>query len=126
MSSFGSTPTIARTLARDLPGITAEELGELALAYEAVARIGLSPSDVAPSVTIRTMPLGKAPAMVQLCVRPQLLATASARLRSMRVIGSSRPTCRWAASGGHREPASGHLSVRVSPCARICPAPRPA
>jgi hypothetical protein len=77
VSSFGSTPTIARTLARDLPGITAEELGELA-AYEAVARIGLSPSDVAPSVTIRTMPLGKAPAMVQLCVRPQLLATASA------------------------------------------------
>jgi energy-coupling factor transporter ATP-binding protein EcfA2 len=48
----------ARLLARDLPGVTAEELGDLA-AYEAVARIGLGPGDVAPSVTIRTVPLGK-------------------------------------------------------------------
>lgn len=45
----------ARLLARDLPGVTAEELGELN-AYEAVARIGLGPGDVAPSVTIRTLP----------------------------------------------------------------------
>jgi hypothetical protein len=48
----------ARLLARDLPGVTAEELGDL-VAYEAVARIGLGPGDVAPSVTIRTMPLSK-------------------------------------------------------------------
>jgi len=48
----------ARLLARDLPGVTAEELGDLA-AYEAVARIGLGPGDVAPSVTIKTQPMGK-------------------------------------------------------------------
>jgi hypothetical protein len=47
----------ARLLARDLPGVTAEELGDLA-AYEAVARIGLGPGDVAPGVTIRTARLG--------------------------------------------------------------------
>jgi hypothetical protein len=49
----------ARLLARDLPGVTPEQLGDLA-AYEAVARIGLGPGDVAPSVTIKTTPLGKA------------------------------------------------------------------
>ena len=49
----------ARLLARDLPGITAEELGDLN-AYEAVARIGLGPGDVAPSVTIKTTPMSKA------------------------------------------------------------------
>lgn len=48
----------ARLLARDLPGVTAEELGELN-AYEAVARIGLGPGDVAPSVTIKTSPMSK-------------------------------------------------------------------
>jgi energy-coupling factor transporter ATP-binding protein EcfA2 len=48
----------ARLLARDLPGVSAEELGDLA-AYEAVARIGLGPGDVAPSVTLKTAPLGK-------------------------------------------------------------------
>jgi len=48
----------ARLLARDLPGVTAEELGDLA-AYEAVARIGLGPGDVAPAVTLKTTPLGK-------------------------------------------------------------------
>jgi energy-coupling factor transporter ATP-binding protein EcfA2 len=48
----------ARLLARDLPGVTAEELGDLN-AYEAVARIGLGPGDVAPSVTIKTSPMGK-------------------------------------------------------------------
>ena len=48
----------ARLLARDLPGVTAEELGDLS-AYEAVARIGLGPGDVAPSVTIKTSPMGK-------------------------------------------------------------------
>lgn len=49
----------ARLLARDLPGVTAEELGDLN-AYEAVACIGLGPGDVAPSVTIRTSPTGPA------------------------------------------------------------------
>jgi energy-coupling factor transporter ATP-binding protein EcfA2 len=48
----------ARLLARDLPGISAEELGDLA-AYEAVARIGLGPGDVAPTVSLKTAPLGK-------------------------------------------------------------------
>jgi hypothetical protein len=43
----------------DRRGVTAEEPGDLA-AYEAVGRIGLGPGDLAPSVTIRTMPLGKA------------------------------------------------------------------
>jgi hypothetical protein len=49
----------ARLLARDLPGITAEELGDLD-AFEAVARIGLGPGDVAPLVSIKTDPLGPA------------------------------------------------------------------
>ena len=48
----------ARLLARDLPGVTAEELGDLAK-FEAVARIGLGPGDVAPSVTIKTSPMSK-------------------------------------------------------------------
>ncbi len=47
----------AGLLARDLPGITAEALGDLA-AFEAIARIGLGPGDVAPLVSIRTAPLG--------------------------------------------------------------------
>jgi len=49
----------ARLLAADLPGVTAEELGDLA-AFEAVARVGLGPGDVAPLVSIRTAPLGRA------------------------------------------------------------------
>lgn len=48
----------ARLLARDLPGVTAEELGDLAV-YEAVARIGLGSGDVAPSVTIKTSRMGQ-------------------------------------------------------------------
>lgn len=43
----------ARLLARDLRGITPEELGDLA-AYEAVARIGLGPGDLASPVTLKT------------------------------------------------------------------------
>ncbi len=49
----------ARLLARDLPGITPEELGDLS-AFEAVARIGLGPGDVAPLVSIKTAPLTRA------------------------------------------------------------------
>ena len=49
----------ARLLARDLPGVTAEELGDLA-AFEAVARIGLGPGDVAPLVSMKTAPLVRA------------------------------------------------------------------
>jgi hypothetical protein len=46
----------ARLLARDLRGITPEELGDLG-AYEAVARIGLGPGDLAAPVTLKTAPL---------------------------------------------------------------------
>lgn len=48
----------ARLLARDLAGISPEDLGDLA-AFEAVARIGLGPGDVAPPVTLRTAPPAK-------------------------------------------------------------------
>jgi hypothetical protein len=48
----------AKLLARDLPGVTPEDLGDLA-AFEAVARIGIGPGDVAPPVTIRTQPTGE-------------------------------------------------------------------
>lgn len=48
----------ARLLARDLSGVTPEELGDLA-AYEAVARIGLGPGALAAPVSLRTQPLGK-------------------------------------------------------------------
>ena len=51
----------AGLLARDLSGVSAEDLGDLA-AYEAVARINLGPGDLAPPVTIRTRPLSKATA----------------------------------------------------------------
>jgi hypothetical protein len=49
----------ARLLAGDLPGVKAEELGDLA-AFEVVARVGLGPGDVAPLVSLRTSPLGRA------------------------------------------------------------------
>lgn len=48
----------ARLLARDLVGVTPEDLGDLA-AYEAVARIGLGPGALAAAVTLKTDPLGK-------------------------------------------------------------------
>lgn len=51
----------ARLLARDLGGVTPEDLQDLA-AFEAVARIGLGPGDLAPSVTLKTAPLGRATA----------------------------------------------------------------
>ena len=49
----------ARLLARDLRGITPEELGDLG-AYEAVARIGLGPGDLAAPVTLKTEAPSKA------------------------------------------------------------------
>ena len=45
----------ARLLARDLAGVTPDDLQDLG-AYEVVARIGLGPGDVAPPVTVRTAP----------------------------------------------------------------------
>lgn len=48
----------ARLLARDLAGVSPEDLGDLA-AYEAVARINLGPGDLAPPVTIRTHRMSK-------------------------------------------------------------------
>jgi hypothetical protein len=48
----------ARLLARDLRGVTPEELGDLG-AYEAVARIGLGPGDLAAPVTLKTQPAVK-------------------------------------------------------------------
>jgi hypothetical protein len=45
----------ARLLARDLRGVKPENLGDLA-AYEAVARIGLGPGDLAAPVTLKTAP----------------------------------------------------------------------
>lgn len=49
----------AQLLARDLSGVSADDLGDLAR-FEAVARIGLGPGDLAPPVTIRTAPASKA------------------------------------------------------------------
>jgi energy-coupling factor transporter ATP-binding protein EcfA2 len=43
----------ARLLARDLRGVTPDELGDLS-AYEAVARVGLGPGDLAAPVTVKT------------------------------------------------------------------------
>ena len=62
----------ARLLARDLPGVSAEELGDLGQ-HEVVARIGLGPGDVAAPVTLKTLP---APAGVS---DPAALVAASAR-----------------------------------------------
>lgn len=45
----------ARLLARELPGVTAEELQALGR-FEIAARIGLGPGDVSPPVTGRTLP----------------------------------------------------------------------
>lgn len=54
---FRQTADDARLLARDLPGVEAEQLGDLA-AFEAIARVGLGPGDVAAPVSLRTSPLG--------------------------------------------------------------------
>jgi energy-coupling factor transporter ATP-binding protein EcfA2 len=43
----------ARLLAADLAGVSADDLGDLA-AFEAVARVGLGPGDIAPLVTLKT------------------------------------------------------------------------
>ncbi len=48
----------AQLLARDLSGVSAEDLGDLGR-FEAVARIGLGPGDLAPPVTIRTIRVNK-------------------------------------------------------------------
>jgi hypothetical protein len=61
----------ARLLARDLRGITPEELGDLG-AYEAVARVGLGPGDLAAPVTLKTNRLTKP------ITDPKKLRTASA------------------------------------------------
>ena len=45
----------ARLLARDLRGVSPDDLGDLG-AHEAVARIGLGPGDLAPPVTLKTLP----------------------------------------------------------------------
>lgn len=45
----------AKVLARDFREVSADDLSDLS-AWEAVARIGLGPGDVAPAVTIRTRP----------------------------------------------------------------------
>jgi hypothetical protein len=52
---FRSSADDAHLLTRDMPGIEAAALGDLA-AFEAVARIGLGPGDVAPVVSLRTLP----------------------------------------------------------------------
>lgn len=49
----------AKLLARELPGVTAEELQALGR-FEVAARIGLGPGDVSPPVTGRTLPPPKA------------------------------------------------------------------
>lgn len=51
--AFTQNADDARLLAKDLSGVAPEDLQDLA-AFEAVARIGLGPGDVAPPVTIRT------------------------------------------------------------------------
>jgi hypothetical protein len=53
--AFRQAADDARMLARDLRGVSAEDLTELG-AHEVVARIGLGPGDVAPPVTLKTAP----------------------------------------------------------------------
>jgi hypothetical protein len=53
---FRSSATDATLLARDLPGVDADALGDLGR-FEALARIGLGPGDVAPVVSLKTSPL---------------------------------------------------------------------
>ncbi len=55
---FTQNEADARLLAKDLSGVTPEDLQDLS-AFEAVARIGLGPGDVASPVTIRTAPPSK-------------------------------------------------------------------
>jgi hypothetical protein len=53
--AFRQNADDAKLLARELPGVSAEELQALGR-FEIAARIGLSPGDVSPSVTGRTLP----------------------------------------------------------------------
>lgn len=53
--AFRQNADDAKLLARELPGVSAEELQALGR-YEIAARIGLGPGDVSPPVTGRTLP----------------------------------------------------------------------
>jgi hypothetical protein len=53
--AFRQNADDAKLLARELPGVTPEELQALGR-FEIAARIGLGPGDVSPSVTGRTLP----------------------------------------------------------------------
>ncbi len=53
--AFRQNADDAKLLARELPGVTAEELQALGR-FEIAARIGLGPGDVSPPVTGRTLP----------------------------------------------------------------------
>lgn len=57
--AFRQSADDARLLARELEGVTAEELQRLEQ-FEAVVRIGLGPGDIAPPATGRTLPLPQA------------------------------------------------------------------
>jgi hypothetical protein len=57
--AFRQNSDDARLLARELPGVSAEELQALGR-FEIAARIGLGPGDVSPPVTGRTRPLSTA------------------------------------------------------------------
>lgn len=85
----------ARLLARDLPGVAPEDLGDLA-AFEAVARIGLGPGDVAPPVTIRTAKLP-----------PVISSAADLRRRSAERFGVSLSEVDAALTERHASPSMG-------------------
>jgi hypothetical protein len=57
--AFRQNADDAKLLARELPGVSAEELQALGR-FEIAARIGLGPGDVSPPVTGRTVPPGEA------------------------------------------------------------------
>lgn len=84
----------ARLLARDLPDVSPEQLGDLA-AFEAVARIGLGPGDTAPPLSLRTLPLG-----------PVTRDGAALGRRSAKRFGASLASVDEALETRHREPGA--------------------
>jgi hypothetical protein len=90
----------ARLLARDLPGVTPDDLGDLSV-REVVARIGLGPGDVAPPVTLKAAPLGK-PVSDPSALRAAAVARWGASLETVDAALSARHTPTTEAPVGRR------------------------
>ena len=115
----------AARIARELPGLSGDELQRLE-PYTMALRLGLAPGHMAPVCTVRTLPLGQ-PTMPMACgrhpasttggsLKPSTLPCESATGSLKRSTGPTltvrtrstpaRTRCRWASAGGRHEAGS--------------------